>query len=458
MDEQYRLLLKQAMKYSCAYLDAAGERPPYPTEEALSVLSEFEEPLSEEGTSPEDILSLLHRCGSAATTGNMGSRYFGFVNGNLLPAAHAAAWVADTWNQNSALYVMSPVAARLEDLCERWMVNLLHLPEGTAMGLTTGSSNAIICALAAARNELLRRQGWNLPQQGLRNAPPIRVVLGEEAHASVKAALSVLGIGGEDVEVVPTDDRGRMRLDCLPELDDHTLLILQAGNMIGGAYDPIDALCDRANQAGAWVHIDGAFGLWAAASRRQYPLVAGLEKASSWSLDAHKTLNAGYDCGIVLCRSRECLASALQFNGSYIQYSSQCRDGASYTTDMSRRARAVPLWAALKSLGSRGVEEMVDAMCDHAAYFAQELKKAGFIVPAPAVFNQAVVKCDTPEKTAAVLKLVQNSGVCWCSGCEHRGEPLIRLSVCSYTTTREDIDKSAAVFRQALAAVSEKQG
>ncbi|HBN55353.1 MAG TPA: aspartate aminotransferase family protein [Lachnospiraceae bacterium] len=378
-----------------------------------------------------------------------GQGNFGFVNGGLLPVAHAAEWLADTWNQNGALSVMSPVTAQIESVCEGWITELFGLEKGTAMGLVTGSSNAIICALAAARNTLLKRQGYDLAENGLRNAPAIRIVVGADAHSSVKAALSVLGFGKAETEIVPTDEFGRMKIENVPELDNHTLLILQAGNVNGGSYDPIDKLCDLAKERGAWVHIDGAFGLWAAASKKYRYLVKGMEKADSWSTDAHKTLNAGYDCGIVLCRHRDEFTAALQASGAYIQYG-ESRDGMLYTTEMSRRARAVPLWAVLKSLGAKGVEQLIDTLCGHAEHFAAGLQKAGFELVNPVFFNQFMVRCETERKTEHVLHEIQNSGICWCSGSKWKGESVIRVSICSHATTREDIDKSIRVFCQAL--------
>lgn len=445
MEQEYIELLERAKRHSLEYMGNVHEQPPFPAEDSLTFLETLDEPLPIKGMSAAPVIDLLRDIGAAGTTAQNGGRYFGFVNGGLLPIAHAAAWMADTWNQNSALYTMSPAVSKLEDICEKWIADLLGLEAGTAMGLVTGSSNALICALAAARNDLLYRQGYNLLEYGLRNAPSIRVVLGAGAHSSVWAALSVLGIGRNEVEIVPTDTLGRMDASHLPVLDDHTLLILQAGNVCGGAFDPFDELCEAAKQAGAWVHIDGAFGLWAAASRKYRHLTVGIEKADSWSVDAHKTLNAGYDCGIVLCRNRAALTAALQANEAYIQYSPQ-RDGMCYTTEMSRRARSVPLWAVIKHLGSEGVEQLIDQLCGHTEYFANRLQEAGFILVCPPCFNQFMVKGSNPQQTERVLAAIQSSGVCWCGGSTWEGEPVIRVSVCSHATTKEDIDKSVTAF------------
>ena len=449
---QYHELLDQTAQYAQAYMEAIHDQTPFPGKNEIQALERFNEELPEHETEASAVIKELSEIGAPGTTAENGGRFFGFVNGGLLPVAHAAQWLADTWNQNSALYVMSPVASKLEAVCERWIVQLLGLEPQTAMGLVTGSSNAIICALAAARNEMLNRQGYDVAEKGLRNAPPLRIVISEDAHSSVKAALSVLGFGSAEVELIPTDEQGRIKIAAMPELDERTILILQAGNVNGGSFDPVDELCDLANAAGAWVHVDGAFGLWAAASQKYRHLTKGMEKADSWSVDAHKTLNAGYDCGIVLCRHRSALASALQASGAYIQYGAQ-RDGMLYTTEMSRRARAVPLWAVLKALGASGVEELIDTLCGHAEYFARRLQEVGYQLVNPPVFNQFMISCGSEEKTAEVLKFIQNSGICWCSGSKWKGESIIRISVCSCATTTADIDKSVEVFRMAQAEV-----
>ncbi len=449
MDQAYLDLLEQTKQYAAAYVGGVSTRPAFPDGTGLAALDAFDEPLPAAGADPARVIEQLHRLGAPGTTAATGGRYFGFVTGGLLPVAHAAEWLTDTWNQNAALYLMSPVASKLETVCERWLTELFDLPPDTAMGLVTGSSNALICALAAARGELFRRQGYDLAERGLRNAPPIRVVLGEDAHVSVSAALAVLGIGRAELELVPADAYGRMRAERLPALDARTLLILQAGNVNGGSYDPIDTLCDRARAAGAWVHIDGAFGLWARASGRQRHFVAGMEKADSWSVDAHKTLNAGYDCGIVLCRHRDALSHALQAGGAYVPFSEQ-RDGMRYATEMSRRARGVALWAVLKQLGASGVEQLLDTLCDNAEYFAAELEQAGYQLVIPVFFNQFLIRAGSPERTRRALERIQAGGVCWCGGSLWKGEPVIRVSVCSHATTRADIDQSVAAMRDAL--------
>lgn len=441
-------LFEQAKGYAFDYLEQVLERRVFPEEAALKNLSAFEECLPEMEAAPSEILRQLHEVGSPATVASTGGRYFGFVAGGAFPPVMAVKWLADAWDQFAPLYVASPVMAKLESVCEGWMNELLGLPSECAMGLVSGTSLATLCGFAAARNELLKRAGWDVNSQGLFGAPPIRVVLGAEAHSSVFKALALLGLGKDRVEIVPVDEQGRMIASKLPTLDNNTLLILQAGNVNSGSFDPIDELCDLANAAGAWAHVDGAFGLWAAASSRFKHLTKGIEKADSWSVDGHKTLNTPYDCGIVICKKRDALVSAMQASGSYILYSDQ-RDGMLYSPDMSRRGRAVELWATLKLLGKLGVEELVDGLCDRAQQFARLAKAEGFSILNDVVFNQVLVACETPEKTTLTLKNIQQSGECWCGGAKWHNTPVIRVSVCSWATTEEDIERSVRALVKA---------
>ena len=442
---QEKQLFEQAKQYSYGYFDRVAQMDAVPLGESLSALSVFEQALPDSPQDPAGILAQLELFGSQAISAQGGGRYFGFVNGGVLPVSLAARWMADAWDQNAALYVMSPLASKLEEVCERWLADLLGLPEGTAAGFVSGSSTAILCALAAARDALLQRQGWDVREQGLWGAPPVCVVLGEQAHSSVIKALSLLGMGKSMLMFAAVDAQGRIDPDRLPELDSNTLLILQAGNVNSGAFDPMDVLCARARAVGAWVHVDGAFGLWAAASTKTKPLTAGMSLADSWSTDAHKTLNAPYDSGIVFCRDRAALVQTMQASGSYLIYSDR-RDNMLYTPEMSRRARGIELWAALKSLGSAGVADLIDTLCDNAAYFAHQLVSAGFRVLNDVVFNQVLVGCDSPEETKQTLANIQSGGVCWCGGAVWKGEPVIRISVCSWRTTKTDVDASVAAF------------
>lgn len=442
-------LFEQAKQYAFDYIDNIQDKPVYPTEEALANLVLFDEPVPETIQDGAEVLKMLNDYGAPATTATTGGRYFGFVNGNVITTAAAARWMSDVWDQNAGMYVMSPIAGKLEQVVEGWCADLLGLAPDTAMGLVGGTSVTNMCCLAAARNTILQTSGWDVNAKGLFGAPPIRVVVNEQAHSSVWKGLALLGLGNERVERVPADDQGRIIVEKMPELDEQTIVILQAGHVSTGSFDHFDAICDLANTAGAWVHIDGAFGLWAAASRKLKYLTVGIEKADSWAVDGHKTLNSPYDCGILLCKHRAALKQAMAATGSYLQLNSDNRDGMFYTPDMSRRARSIELWATLKYLGREGVEQLMDGMVERAKEFGFQLAKAGFHVQNDVVFNQCLVKCDTPEETSVTMANVQRSGTMWCGGSVFNGEPAIRISVCSWSTTAEDVAMSVEALVQA---------
>ncbi|MCX6055562.1 MAG: pyridoxal-dependent decarboxylase [Chloroflexi bacterium] len=441
-------LFEQTKAYAYEYMDGIFDRNIFPTDEAIEKCKGLDGPLPEAPENPKEILSLLHRLGSPATVNQLGGRYFGFVNGSSVPAALAAKWLSDVWDQNAAISTSSPVISQIETICEKWVVELLGLPLQTAAGFVSGSSIAVLCGIAAGRNELLKRQGWDVNSDGLFGALPIRVILGEQAHSTIFKALGLLGLGRSRVEMVPVDTQGRMIASKMPKVDCHCLVIAQAGNVNTGAFDPFIEICNAARSAEAWVHIDGAFGLWAAVSENRNKLTRGIELADSWSVDAHKTLNAPYDSGIILCQDRNALISTLQISSAYI-HQSEKRDNMHYTPEMSRRARAVELWATLKALGKSGVAELVDRLCSHAEGFARLLKAEGFQILNNVVFNQVLVCCDTPELTQKTLEIVQKSGECWCGSTLWNGKPAIRISVCSWATTTSDVDRSVAAFVKA---------
>ena len=438
-------MYQRALNFGLAFLDALEERQPFPAEASLDALSAFDEIMGERGADAEAVLRQLHDVGAPATVAHGGGRYFGFVNGGALPIALAARLLADFWDQNAALHIMSPIAAKLEAVCERWLVDLLDLPPATVAGFVGGSSTATLCGLLVGRDELLRRQGWDISQCGLFGAPAIRVVASEEAHATVFKALHILGIGDAQIERVESDDQGRIDAESLPSLDDNTLFILQAGNVNSGAFDDFDSLCKAAKSAGAWTHIDGAFGLWARACASKAHLAFGIELADSWSADAHKTLNNPYDCGIVFCRDGAALARALHFSGAYLPASDE-RDGSRFTPDMSRRARGIELWALLKCLGKAGVDALVAQLCHYALGFANQLAAHDFIILNDVVFNQVLVACETDALTKATLRHIQQSGVIWCGGTTWHGKGAIRISVCSHATTATDIQRGVEAF------------
>ena len=370
-------IFNQAQNYAFEYADNACERTVFPTDESIANLENFTEDLPNSVGETVEILKQLHKYGSPATTSQIGGRYFGFVCGGVLPVALAVRWLADFWDQNSALYVMSPIASKLEEVVESWLRELLGLPNQTVAGFVSGSSLATFCGLAAARYRVLQNNHWDINKQGLNNAPKIRIVAGRQAHATVAKAVALLGFGTDNVEWVDTDSQGKIVLSQVPKLDKSTIVTLQTGHVNSGAFDPIDEICDRAINANAWVHIDGAFGLWAASSKKLRHLTKGIEKANSWSVDGHKTLNTPYDSGIVMCSDQDALSHALQASGSYLAYNEN-RDGMLYTLEMSRRARVIELWASLKYLGKTGVDQLVFGLHQKAVQMSRELSAEGF--------------------------------------------------------------------------------
>jgi glutamate/tyrosine decarboxylase-like PLP-dependent enzyme len=441
-------LLKRAARDAMDYLEGVGARSVAPTAEAVRKLSALRGPLPPGPTSAEAVLHLLHEYGSPATMAKTNGRFFGFVTGDCLPAALAAAWLATAWDQNAAHHAQSPVAAQLEETAIDWVRELFGLPEGTGGAVTTGATMANFSGLAAARHTLLERAGWDVEADGLFGAPPITVVVGEEVHQSVLKALGMLGMGRKRVVRVPVDGQGRMMADALPHLDAMTILCLQAGNVNTGAFDPAAAICPAAHAAGAWVHVDGAFGLWAAASPEYRKLTKGFELADSWATDGHKWPNIGYDCGIVLVRELASLRAAMSIQAAYLVHAEE-RDPSNYNPELSRRARGVELWAGLRSLGRQGMAAIVERTSSHARRFATGLKAAGFEILNDVVINQVLVSFGEPEKTLRVIARLQAEGTCWCGATVWQGRTAMRISVSSWATTKDDVERSLAAMLKA---------
>lgn len=447
-------LFQKAQKYALGYVKSSQSKDVFPSEESLQKLDVFDESMPQHGSQAHEILDMLSNYGSPNTTSLNGGRYFGFVNGGITPAALATKWLADAWDQNAGMNVMSPICGKLEKVVEGWLCELFGFDKQTAAGFVTGSSAATYCGLIAARFHLYDKMDYNINLKGMCGAPTIRIVTSIETHSSVKRALAMLGFGYENIEFVEADEQGRLLAEKLPILDDKTIVILQAGNVNSGSFDPINEVCDIANEAGAWVHIDGAFGLWAGAVDQFQYLAKGMEKADSWCVDGHKTLNTPYDCGIVMCKHRRSMLASLHASGEYLVGDiGQGRDGMFYTPDMSRRARIVDLWSTLKSLGKDGINELVEGLHERAKQFATEIQTQGFEVLNEVVFNQVVVAYQNDEKTDRILKHVQDQRVCWCGGSVWKGRRVIRISVCAWTTTAEDIGKSVESFNLAKEAV-----
>lgn len=445
-------LLENAAQRAGKYLDEIKTRRVSPGEGAIRALEKFDQDLPSEGWDGEEVLKFLDEVGSPATVASAGSRYFGFVVGGSLPAALAANWLASAWDQNGVLYLTSPITATLEEISEGWLVELLGLQSGTAVGFVSGATMANFSGLAAARNALLSRAGWDVEANGLFGAPEINVVVGEEYHASMRKALGMVGLGRDRVHKVPVDDQGRMMAGEMPEVDGMTIVCLQAGNVNTGSFDPADEIIPQAKKAGAWVHVDGAFGLWAKASPEFAHLAVGIELADSISTDAHKWLNVPYDSGLVFVRDRDALARAMTTSAAYLIESGR-REGFYYTPEMSRRARGIEIWAALLSLGRDGLADLVDRCCQLARQFADGLEEAGFSVLNDVVLNQVLVSFGDAEKTNRVIKTVQEDGTMWAGGTEWQGKTAMRISISSWATSADDIEQSLAAIKRVVDAL-----
>ncbi len=434
-------ILEFAAQRACSYLEKIDDAPVSPRPDSIAGLAHLGGKLPHCADDPLHVLQLLDRYAAPATVANAGGRFFGFVNGGAVPAAAGASWLVSAWDQNAAMHVMSPAAAQLEEIAVGWACELIGLPDTCGGAVVTGATMANFCGLAAARHALLARVGWDVGADGLFGAPPLTVVVGDEGHASLLKALAMVGLGRRRVARVATDGQGRMRADSLPALDARTIVCLQAGNVNTGAFDPAREICERAREAGAWVHVDGAFGIWAAASPKFRHLTDGFELADSWATDAHKWPNVGYDCGLALVREPENLRAALTVSASYLASDGR-RNPMEYTPESSRRARGIELWAALRSLGRAGMAELVERTCRHARRFAEALRQEGFAILNDVVINQVLVDFGDAAATNDVIRRVQEDGTCWCGGTVWQGRTAMRISVSSWVTSNEDVEES----------------
>jgi glutamate/tyrosine decarboxylase-like PLP-dependent enzyme len=433
-------LLHETAVRAAAYLGGVGERAVFPTPEALRGLDRFAEPLPDGPSDPIETLRMLDTIGSPATTATAGPRYFGFVIGGATPATLAANWLAGAWDQNAGMVAGSPVGAHLERVASGWLLDLLGLPEGTTTAFVTGATMANFTGLAAGRHTVLRSAGWDVEADGLFGAPPVTVVVGAEAHTTVHKALGLLGLGRKRVVTVPADGQGRMRADAMPPITGPTIVCVQAGNVNTGAFDPPEAIA-RADDAGAWVHVDGAFGLWAPVSPERAHLYHGYARADSWATDAHKWLNVPYDSGLAFVRDASALRAAFSIRAAYLVHATEF-DPMDHTPESSRRARGIEVWAALRSLGRAGLRDLIERTCRHASRFAEGLRAAGFEVLNDVVLNQVLVSFGAPELTRRILAALQQEGTCWCGGTEWHGRTAMRISVSSWATTDTDVERS----------------
>jgi glutamate/tyrosine decarboxylase-like PLP-dependent enzyme len=452
-------LFRFTADYSARFHDTLDNRPVQAQATYDELVEALGGPLSDEGGADVEVVSELIAAAEPGVVGTQTGRYFGFVIGSALPASVAADWLATAWDQNAFSVVLSPAGAAAETVAAGWLAELLGLPDGVASGFVTGAQGANTTALAAARQHVLADAGWDVARDGLQGAPRIRVLAGSERHVTIDRSLRLLGLGTATLELVPADGQGRMRADALREAlageAGPVIVCAQAGNVNTGAVDPFREIADACAIAGAWLHVDGAFGLWASASPRFRHLTQGCERADSWATDAHKWLNVPYDSGVVFCRHPESHGQAMAVAASYLQRA-EGRSPSDWVPESSRRARGFAVWAALRSLGRSGVADLIDRCCDHARAFAELLGAEPDVeILNDVVLNQVLVRFgDDDEVTREVVRRVQDDGTCWLGGTDWQGRAAMRISVSSFRTTSEDVERSAAAILKAATAVS----
>jgi glutamate/tyrosine decarboxylase-like PLP-dependent enzyme len=449
-DDDLRSLLQYVAEAAADFYEDLPQRLVFPTASLTELRRALGVPLSDDGVAAERVLRELVEAADRGIVASAGGRYFGFVIGGNLPAALAADWMTSAWDQNAGLYACSPAASVVEEVAGAWIIELLGLPPDASFGFVTGGQMANTTALAAARHHVLEGAGWDVEEHGLAGAPPIRTIVGENRHGTIDRSLRLLGLG-RPTDVLPADDQGRMiaahlRLDERP-----TIVCAQAGEVNTGAFDPIGEIADVCSaHPNVWLHVDGAFGLWAAVSTRLRPLVRGIERADSWATDAHKWLNVPYDSGIAVCAHPRSHSAALSAGGSYLIFGEAERDEVHWNPEHSRRARGFAVYAALRTLGRRGVEALVDSCCEQAQTFAQQLEGLGAEVLNDVVLNQVLFRFADDALTQRVLASVQQTGEAWMGGTVWQGRPAIRLSVSNWQTTAEDVNRTIESFRTAL--------
>ncbi len=437
-----RELLTDAAERGMNYREAAIERAVAPSADAVAAVNRFVEPMPEQGCDDAEVLALLDDVGSPATVAMTGPRYFGFVIGGSLPVTVATNWLSTAWDQNVGMHEVTPATSTLELVSMAWMKSLFGLPGSAAAAFVTGATVANFTALAAARNRVYNDIGWNVEADGLIGAPPVSVIVSEETHPTVFKSLGMLGFGRNRVTRAPVDAEGRIDMERFPDVDGPTIVCTQAGNVNTGAFDPVGDICAKVKPKGAWVHVDGAFGLWAAASPRLEHLCSGFAAADSWATDAHKWLNVPYDSGIAFVRDVAALKSAMAITAEYLPTETEFRNPSDFTPELSRRARGVDVWAALKSLGKTGVAGMIDECCRNARRFAAGLEAAGFDILNDVVLNQVLVSFGSAEETERVIAEIHDEGTCWCGITIWQGKTAMRISVCNWSTTAHDVDRS----------------
>lgn len=437
---------------SRAYQAALNDRNVMPDEKALQALRSLHEPMPQKETDGSAVIRQLHDIGSQATVATTGGRFFGFVVGGALPVAVASSWLASAWDQNAGSWLLSPISGELETIAGKWLLDLFDLPRDAAFGFVTGATMATFSSIVSARSSLLKRQGYDVKAKGLAASPPLRVVMSEDIHPTNIAALGYAGIGIDQIERCPIDDQGRIVPEQMPRLDSNTLIMLQAGNINSGSFDDFKAVCKAAKKAGAWVHVDAAFGLWARVSDTRSHLADGIELADSWSVDGHKWLNLTHDSAVYFCRDAEAVSDVFGVSATYLMKDAN-RQPNNFTPELSRRARGIEFWAALKTLGRTGLKSIIERSCAQAQRFAEGLQAAGYTVLNDVVLNQVVFMADDEKQTRQALKLIQDSGRLWLGPTRWKGQYAMRISVSSAATTSADIEESLDIMSDALARV-----
>lgn len=459
MREDMASLLANVQQHAANWFAELAKRPVRATLSGDEMRKLLGGPLPDQGIAPEKITEMLADAGMKGTIATAGPRYFGFVVGGTLPAAVAADWLVTSWDQNSAVYAESPLAAVIEQITGGWLREIAGLPPTMSFGFVTGCQMANFTSLAAARHRVLRDAGWDVDANGLFGAPPIDIFVNDEAHYTIFMALRLLGLGANRVRRIATDAQGRMRATELAAAlqggKGPCIVCAQGGNVNTGAFDPIDEIVELTRERGAWLHVDGAFGLWAAASDEKAALVRGVEKANSVASDAHKWINVPYDCGIVFCADEAAHRSAMSLAAAYIVATGSERDPHEFVPEESRRARAVPVYAALRSLGRAGFAEIVERNCRQARRFAKALRDAGYEILNDVVLNQVLVSFGTPEQTQRTIAAIQEDGTCWCGGTVWQGRTAMRISVSNWSTTDADVEKSVEAMVRAARSVKQ---
>ena len=450
-------VLRRAADHAEKFLESLPERPVRATATRDELMALLASPFAERSESAEKVIDVMAKAGEVGAVGSAGPRYFGFVIGGSLPVAVGADWLTSAWDQNTGLYAVSPLMSVLEDVAAHWLLDLFDLPRSSGVGFTTGCQMANFTCLAAARHAVLRDAGWNVEEQGLQGAPKINVIVSAESHVTIHVALRMLGLGSRNAIAVATDEQGRMRPDELRHVVERVkgpaIVCAQAGNVNSGSFDPLREIAAIAHERGAWLHIDSAFGLWARASRNVAGVADGIELGDSWATDAHKWLNVPYDCGVAIVRDAAAHRASMTSSAAYLQQTSGTeRDNLDWAPEFSRRGRGATVYAALRHLGRSGVEAMIDRCCAHARRFADVLSRDKRVkILNDVVLNQVLVRFgDSDELTREVVRRVQDDGTCWLGGTSWRGVAAMRISVCNWSTTSEDVDRSAAAILKAL--------